>query len=50
MPSEKVPVAVSCAVVPFAIERFAGVTAIEVKYRGRDCHGGRTRHAPPESR
>ena len=31
VPSEKVPVAVSCAVVPFAIEGFAGVTAIEVR-------------------
>jgi hypothetical protein len=27
--SEKVPVAVNCCVVPFAIEGFAGVTAID---------------------
>jgi hypothetical protein len=27
--SEKVPVAVNCSVVPFAIEGFAGVTAID---------------------
>jgi hypothetical protein len=29
--SEKVPVAVNCFVVPFAIEGFAGVTAIETR-------------------
>ena len=42
VPSEKVPVAVSCTVLPIAIEGFAGVTAIEVKHRGCDRHGGRT--------
>src|SRR5437660_12192659 len=34
LPSEYVPVAVSCCVLPTMIEEFAGVTAKEVRVRG----------------
>ena len=34
LPSEYVPVAVNCCVVPFGIDGFAGVTAIDTRVAG----------------